>query len=779
MSNIVRQNENNLITTFTIDEPNKQYVNINDIIIYNDFYNSVDYNSNYFAYITSKHIDNNNPSYMFNTVNNTNTNISLLNIVRVPVQQYSRQTLIDNINASYINSLWDIHKRAYVNESTITYPSDENIISNSLWYSYRYDNIIKPELNAYTCYDISNIDTTNYSIDVSTSNNTIKYTADNYTMVLNGNREIYISNGDNSLYYNSNTPIVNKYELHIRTSDKTMSEADILENITTNITYHLYLTSANDTFTDKVVWYNDDKQLSQPDSVYDMPVIYNSAISKYIVSYTCKDTDGNTLAKLTLRLRNRLTEQNIKFVSDYEGSIDKLNLAETDSVYVQVDKDSCSFKSINVSGQYENINIDQTGKNKFTFTTPLDSLEDTTITFTLRDYYNNVITKTLTIYKDTSAQTRENQGLTQGENQGLTQGESQGLTQGESQGLTQGESQGLANDEDKEMTRAATYTPTYKVFDDAINSGFFSKITNGVISMVIIDLPIIYMFGVDASNSGNYLVLKLDMDTFIYKVFSTSTKPMTGNYTFTSSNNRYGLLLVGESLEEIIKQNHKLITSYDDNTITFSEDLLPVSIVSNHNSTRINKRTNDNYYAYTNTSTFAISNSEITLLNIDSQRILASNNLFFTSFGYVKHNTMTYLNIPTQTIVLDNNTVFNYPVIYGNYVIQYLLKDTTPRTLTNKYKVVNRQSFINTISLKVLYSYVDDLDNVVNNIHDITNVYFNVLASFEIADTNKTEHRLNVSKRVSLSKGKINIYIISNKLKWCVCGKDNVLTYSI
>ena len=754
MSNIVRQNENNLITTFSINEPNNKYVNINDIIIYDDFYNSVDYNSNYFAFITKQHIDNNTISYFVKNIINTNTDIMLLNVVRVPVQQYDRQTLINNINTSYVNSIWDIHKNVYLNESTIMFPTNENAISNALWYSYKHDNLIKADLNDYICYDMSNVDETNKAIDVSTINNTINYTTETYTMVLNKNREIYITNGDRSLYYNNGVHTLNnKYKLHITIPNSTLTEEDILENITTGITYNIHLTSESNTYDNNILWYLDNIQIKDNDTnAYSVSIHWDSIGSKYIQVVSCKDTDGNILSKQTLRLRNKLTANDIIFVSDYEQTISSLNLSETDSVYVQVDKNSCSFKSIAISEQYDNITIKQIGKNKFQFTTTEETLNDTDITFTIHDHFNNVITKTLTICKQPV--TTDNLRLlvehTDTHNEAYAD---------------------VVNRADNTMAQTV-----FNVFSDDINNRFYDKIANGVVNIVVLDLPIIYMFGTDASNSGKYIVLKLNMNSFVYSIYSTSNEIITGNYKFTSSNNQYGVLMVNNTLEKVIKQNVKLITSYGDDKITFSEELLPVNITTN-NHMRVNKRVNNNYWAYVNRTLFTITNNEITLMNADDDYY--TNNLHYTSFGYVKHNTMSYLNAPTHTITMDDDTVFDYPVIYGNYFMQYIMKGNNTLTLSNEYKISNRQSFINNAFVKVLYSYVDDIDNIVNNTHDISNIYFNALSSFEITDTNKSEHKLNISKRVNLSKGKINIYIITNKLKWCISGKNNILTYSM
>ena len=763
MSNIVRQNENNIITTFSINEPDNKYIDINDIIIYDDFYNSVDYNSNYFAFITKQHIDNNTVSCLVKNIINTNIDIMLLNVVRVPVQQYDKQTLINNINTSYANSLWDIHKNVYLNESTITFPSGENVISNASWYAYKHDNLIKSDLNDYTCYDTSNVDETNKLIDVSTINNTITYTTDTYTIVLNKNSEIYITNGDNSLYYNNGVSMPNNnYSLHIRIPNSTLTEQDILENITTGIAYEIYLTNDNNTFDNTIKWYQDDKLIATGKT--NTSIQWTGTISKYIQTISCKDSNDNVLAKLTLRLRNRLTADNVMFVSDYEQDLTSLNMMETDSVYIQVDKNACSFKNIAINEQYDNIMIKQIGKNKFQFTTTEETLENTNITFTLYDYYNNVITKTLTICKQSSRTQHETM-------EGSLQFAQAKRVRHETNTIK------VITREPNEISKTNnTIQSTFNVSVDDITNMFYNKIANGVINMVILDLPVIYMFGTDVSNSNNYIVLKLNMNSFVYTIYSTSNKITTGNYTFTSSNNQYGLLMITNTLEEVIKQNVKLITSYDDTKITFSEKLLPVNIISNKH-THINKHVNNSYWAYINKTAFTITNNEITLLNTDKDYY--TNNLFFTSFGYTKHNTMTYLNEPTYTITINDDTVFDYPVIYGNYFMQYIMKDNNILTLSNEYKISNRQSFINNAFIKVLYSYIDDIDNIINNTHDISNVYFNMLSSFEITNTNKSEHKLNVSKRVNLSNGKINIYIISNRLKWCINGKDNMLTYSM
>ena len=755
MSNIIRQNENNLITSFSINEPANKYVNINDIIIYDDFYNSVDYNSNYFAFITKRHIDNNTISYFVKNIINTNTDIMLLNVVRVPVQQYDRQTLINNINASYVNSIWDIHKNVYLNESTIMFPTNDNSISNTLWYSYKHDNLIKADLNDYICYNMSNVDETNKTIDVSTINNTINYTTGTYTMTLNRNREIFITNGNKSLYYNNGVHTLNNnYSLHITIPNSTLTEEDILENITTGITYNVYLTSEDNIFDNNIKWYLDNTQIKDTDTnAYSVSIDWDSIGSKYIQTISCKDSNDNVLAKSTLRLRNRLTADNVMFVSDYEQGLTSLNLSETNSVYVQVDKNSCSFKNVAINEQYDNITIKQIGKNKFQFTTTEETLNDTDITFTLHDYFNNVITKTLTICKQPSETQQTN-----------TFEEKHANTRNE----TYADVVNSVND--------TTSQTVFNVFADDINTKFYDKIANGVINMVVLDLPIIYMFGTDASNSGKYIVLKLNMNSFVYTIYSTSNKIITGNYKFISSNDQYGVLMVNNTLEKVIKQNVKLITSYGDDKITFCEELLPVNIITNKHM-RVNKRVNNNYWAYVNRTLFTITNNEMTLMNANNDFYV--NNLHYTSFGYVKHNTMSYLNAPTHTITMDDDTVFDYPVIYGNYFMQYIMKGNNTLTLSNEYKISNRQSFINNAFIKVLYSYVDDIDNIVNNTHDISNIYFNVLSSFEITDTNKSEHKLNISKKVNLSKGKINIYIITNKLKWCISGKDNVLTYSM
>lgn len=776
MSHIAEQN-NNIVTTFSINEPDNKYVDINTITLYNYFNNCVDYNSNYFAYLTKRRINKYEPSYIFNNVNNTNTEITLLNIVRIPVKEYDKQGLIDALNTMYVNSMLCLHKDIYISEASVLFTIDKDRNEYLKWYRYKYDNSIVPEFNLFNCYNSSNIDEMNKTIDVSKVNNVIKYLMNGTNIILSNNRELRLTNGDKTIYYNNNVSLDDSYEIHVKLLSRFETEEEQLNNMVgeARTYYTFYLTNTNNKYPNVIKWY---KVINTTETEIKTSPPYLEINTKFSLSdqesqfqqIICRNDLGELLASLTFRIRVPLSSGDIISVDKNNNTITEtkpLNIQINNIFYFQTGSNvSSHFKNITVIDTPDNINIEQLGINCFRVTTMLETIEQTQrIVFKIFGYYNfDTVTTSIYIIKQQPI------GL---------------LTNSLINNTIQQEETTYDNNIINyyiATTINNTITTRYSAFDEDIETNFFNKLKNGVVGFVSLDLPnYIYMSGVNGENENEFFILKINLETFDYKIYSTTFPIKYGEYSFISSNNNYGILMLNNTFDELVRQNIKLIThynvgdNYDINKISFRENLLPINIMSNQQ-TDINKHP---YYGY---QTYVQNN----LFNIDNNNIYMNKNVhyynkycYYSSFNYVKHNAMNYLNKVEQTIRFDDAFVYEQPIIYGNYFMQYILKNDMSCSLSSRYNIITYQPFINNMFIKVMFTYLDDVDNIVNNNHDIGTTYFNTLATFEINDVNKSVYNLNVSKRVNISHGKINIYIISNKLKWCNSGNNNELTYSI
>ena len=193
----VQQNINDFVVSFDIEEQDSKNIMVKDIVINNDFINTVDYCSNYFSFISNIIINENTPNYIFNKILNTNTNISLFNVLRIPVKYYKDENeIIEQINMSYFESMLNLHKKIFVNKSDIKYQFNDTQIISKPCYLFKNKNYVCKQLNNYTTYDLSLISNNAHDkiIYSNISDKIYKFSTDKYRF--NINNDIYISNNN-------------------------------------------------------------------------------------------------------------------------------------------------------------------------------------------------------------------------------------------------------------------------------------------------------------------------------------------------------------------------------------------------------------------------------------------------------------------------------------------------------------------------------------------------------------------------------------------------------
>lgn len=817
----INQNINNIITSFIINEPEKETIDVNKIVIKNKFNNSVDYMSNYFAFIIKKYIDIENLSYVFDNVNNTKLDTYLLNIIHVPIQHYTSETLIDMINESYINSMLSIHKKLFVVLSNISFPNDASCFKKCGWYKINSENNIETKFNECSCYGLSDIDYNNKTIDVSKYDTFIGYSNDNYKLKID-NKDVYLNNGDKTIYYNNNMNGYynidnihnNEYYILITLPDGFETQESIANSITKDTECEFCLYSSNNIYDSDIKWWCNGQQIStdNPDRITCKLGDYQVEQYKTYICVYCTDKQDNYIAAYYMYILDNLTD-NVTDIYIMNSLYERLLFDEDEQViyyeyytgvsdgilYIQLKKNTIAAKKITLEtvAKYEDIiRINRLDKNKFQITSELTESTEQTIVNTILyiyDYWGNKYKYSLIIYINqpcpiTTIQTRSQQQTRLRQQTNIQENKIKKYNlispvgKNHKKYILNNNINNIINNNNINLIKSRDVsanigkTPIFNAFDDKIVENFFNKLKDNYITMTLVDLPYLYLYGVYSDDNSLNIVLKINMSTFIYDIFTTSIGIWTDDgYNFISTYNNIGTVITSDSYDEIIRYNSKLITSYDDEKITFSKEILPVNLISNK-LINVNKNINNDYDTYYNRNIFTINTNKISM-NSDITDYYKTD-LYYSRFGYSKNNMMMYLNCPSVDIELNDDNYFDYPIIYGNYYTQYVLKKSITQPLSTTFNITNKLPFINNLTVKVMFSYTDIIDDIIAN-SDNSELYFNVLGSFDIDGLDKSEHVLDVSKKVKLSKGKINIYITSDKLKWCINGTNNELTYTV
>ena len=734
----ISENDSTIATSFTI-EADADDVYIDKLTIYNDFRNSVDYNTNYFAFITKQHIAQITANHIFDNIIQTTRDVSLLNIVRIPVKKYTVDDIIDAINVAYIDSMLNIHERNYTNTSTLSFPinPDGYVIKDIL--TYKHDNTILPLLNDYQTYNDTSI--VGKTIDISTIQKTFIYSTDVYTIKLTNNSEIHLINGDKYVYYNANRPLKNNtYEIHMDVPSNFSNEDELLNNLLFDTQYTFHFVNNNNTYANNFDWFsNNTTQLHNNNTTY-LPFTFNQQQTS-VQSLSIKNTITNeVLTTLNVIVKNKWTSSRDIFITEeFEDRIDNddFTIYDTTVIYFKTSQFKLPIKTVECTTEppINGVRIEKITDTSYRLTKG-ENTDDQILEFVCIDYYGNTRTVSLTIKFSQEPITRAN-----------------------TLAITP-----------RDVNSSGV---VWDVWSEDMKNNFFEKITNNIVTAVIVDLPNIYLCGSDGTNT---IMANINMETFMYAVYESPNKiTINTTYNITNSDDYFGVLFVKESMYEFARKNTKLITSYENNNITFFDNIRPVNIIDElkHD---INTHPFYDYTCYLNNNIIHYENNEMTVnQNIEYNHYRQEQ--YYSSFGLSKRNVMYYLNIPDETFTMNKDTVVDTPLIYGNYFKQYIMRTNPINNLLTSFKVLTTKQFLKRFSLKVIYTYMNDIDTLINNIRNTQNIYFNILKEVNIS--NEDNKVVEINKTVKLGNKKIHIFVISDQLKWCIEGKDCVLTYSI
>ena len=524
------------------------------------------------------------------------------------------------------------------------------------------------------------------------------------------------------------------------------SQEEQLDNIIVNEFNTFRYISGDGTYPNYLKWQNlNDSGWSSIDGIHTTQTIsYNKT---GFVTLACSNNEGVVLASLSFYVKSKIHD--IQIVTDYDIPIDLNHIPSYDiNLYFKVPNDSVPISSFKFYST-ENYTYEQISEQGFHFHFNYSSGH---IGYRVYDKLgsNHYVG---TIYTIDTSQKNISQYI---RNKPLN---------------TTLQTQTLKTTNLLSNSRSIQYNTEY--------NDFFSKIKDEKIIAVIVDLPNIYMYGEDKNTTDNpqYVVLSLNMETFVSNIYNSKFLPyIDDKYYLSSNNDNFGLFFTADTFETLARNDIKLIKSYDGNTIEFLDNIVPVN-VKNTKKFDFNKNVNYEYTASINNAIFSIQDNVITKTNNINDYY--TNNLFWTLFNNTYGSSvMNYLYIPEYEVEYDEKYIFSEPLVYCNYFMQYLMTSPTTFELKKDWKVIRKQSFITNLNVKVLYTYLEDIDTIINNMTDSNMLYFNELTNKDINIVNDKQHVIEVNKEVNLLNGKVKIYVITDKLKFCVIGKNNYLTYS-
>lgn len=213
MSSIItKENIRNCLSTVFYIPPkeNCNYVNIDSIQTTNQL-NQVDFKTNYFAFIRKKTVGQNNISPVFcYTDNSTLMNYYLLEILRIPVKQYTNNDeIVKEINKSYSMSIYNCLLNDYIISTILNTGKDIFNIYSEIQYQTFYDTLNKYNIDIeggadiYRNKKLIKMLATNYVVDIEGINRLLKIEENNNLHISYDNTKF----GNNlfTLYYKFDT----------------------------------------------------------------------------------------------------------------------------------------------------------------------------------------------------------------------------------------------------------------------------------------------------------------------------------------------------------------------------------------------------------------------------------------------------------------------------------------------------------------------------------------------------------------------------------------------
>lgn len=725
---IIYESTDNIITSFKIDEQGKKSAIVKKILLNAPILNCVDYNSNYFAWLAHTRFSND----MF------------LNIVRVPVRNYlSRDDLVNEINRSYVNSLLQLLTEKY----SIQWPQNNDNMRYGEVYRYNTDSPFHELFDQLIGYNSVGTD----SIDYSTQFLSMHVSGDGYGITIEGNNKLIISFGDNMINYDTNVHDGNgKYSIKI-TCDNWVydNEATVVDNIAgVNTTFTATLYSSDNSYPDDIVWKNyansATSYATRGRTYRFTPNADNEGNIKeeYINAFVAAIDESTleVLAYVNFSYQTQPTADEIYLALDYEKEILTkvddmlaLNMLANNEFYVKakgtnLDAGVESISFVKPTEDLDNyLEFTQISKNHFRVTSEYMGWKAETYNMVIRFYgsTNTLIIPVMFIESDEPNETKPPP-------------------------VARASTESF----DEIVTRnGAAAIPIAICSSDDIMTNFFGKITGGVVTTVLMDLPYLYLIGKNAKGSGS-IVLKIYLHLSTYNIFTTSSSIIIdGKYTVTNSDGKFSVVMTTDTVDTVARSNLHLM-ELKDNSLKFIQPLQPVNII-NQIVEPLRKR-NEKYVCY----------------DIVTKKYYEK--MFWSSFNYTRHNTMDYLNIPDVTFTISSSTVDTSPVILGNYFKQYRVK-TLPNTMTLKdtWTVYHREEFLKNIYVKVCVTYLPNIDRMINSLTTTSLIQSTTIYEGEIS-IDKLEE-IDIDKSILLVDGVAYVYLFSTKHKWCMNGKNNIM----
>ena len=275
------------------------------------------------------------------------------------------------------------------------------------------------------------------------------------------------------------------------------------------------------------------------------------------------------------------------------------------------------------------------------------------------------------------------------------------------------------------------------------------------------------------------------------------------NHMVVYSDNKFDTIYSQEFAKEILLNNIKIITNYDEenNYIEYSREIIPVRInmelISSLNSPLRNSNKSELYTTAITKPCINVKNNEIlpsteTRIHINN----IDNDCYYNSFNCIRSSIMDYISIPKYTITIDTNNIFSIentysPVIKGNKLITFVYTNNTLLSNTTNENVPintatfystettnNKLDFYNKLKLNICFTYSNNVDSLLNNNNNYNNVVFNIISEDEDYTSEQNQYRIKVNRNVNLSNNGVSIYVTSDKFQYPFISNLSMIKYS-
>lgn len=274
-------------------------------------------------------------------------------------------------------------------------------------------------------------------------------------------------------------------------------------------------------------------------------------------------------------------------------------------------------------------------------------------------------------------------------------------------------------------------------------------------------------------------------------------------YMVVHTGNKFDTIYSQKFAKVILINNLKIITNYDEerNLIEYARDIIPVRVnvelISSLNSPLRNSNKSELFTTVItkpcinikNNKIVSSTNTRIHINNID-------NDSYYNSFNCIRSSIMDYISVPQYTITLNTNNIFSIenvfnPVIKGNKMIAFVYTSNeifsnatntnvplNTITFYNNETIYNKLDFYNKMKLNICFTYSRDIDNILNNNNNYSNVVFNVLSEDNDYTADQNQYRITINKNINLSDDGVNIYITSDKFQYPFISNLSMIKYS-